>query len=140
MKTDLDFYHGGVIRSGFPNGDALAYMARCLICLETMPEFQFRRLEAQLDDAYGIGDEHITFNDFQAHKIYLLDPASVNDLVFIVSGYTEFEPEHGISFTVRNGIILCWDYEYRDDDPYCENNEAAYQKTNTELEVQNVEM
>ena len=67
-------------------------------------------------------------NYFEAFDIYIYEPQEEGDLAFMISGEADYEEEHGISFTIRNGILLDWSYALESRDPYDEALLARYER------------
>ena len=115
--NDLPVLRSGEIRKGeFPEDYAL----KCLKCLEEMPQKEWHRLERWLVETYGGEAEDFKMDHFRAHSIHIYEPQAEGDLAFMIDGGADYEEEHGISFTIRNGILLDWSYSGESGDPYDE--------------------
>ena len=129
FDADMDAYRDGVKFLGFSDSEAQAYLAKCMDCLDALPEKQIKKLERSLDDTYGGENlEAVSIAKFRPEEIHIFEPQVAGDVVFAVIGEAEFEPEHGISFTVRNGIIIDWGFANDFDDPYSSRNVERYEK------------
>ncbi len=126
--TDLNVCASGVKYHGFPGGTDV-YVDRCAAALDALSDRQIRMLERIFDDDYGVEEtpEATSIDAFRPETLHILEPRDENDLVFAVSGEADFEPEHGISFTVRNGLIIDTGFSYDFDDPYSEENLRRYE-------------
>ncbi len=131
FDADLTVYRTGVRRAELNEADISAYLAECLACLDSLPKTQIEKLERWFDGQYGVEEtpEITAIREFSPHSLYLADPAVPGDVVFVVSGEASFEPEHGISFTVRNGLVIDWGYSYDFEDPYSDDSRKKYDVT-----------
>jgi len=122
FDKDLEAYRAGTRYQDYSDADRLAYLASCIQCLDSLPQAQLKKLEQELEDAdyYGIWRAPVVLClHFHPDSIHIWEPQRAGDIVFTLSGKADFEPEHGISFTVRNGLILDWGFSYDFDNPYC---------------------
>lgn len=128
---ELEVCKSGVKYKGeFPD----CYIEQCIHVLDTLSPLQIRKLERSFDDDYGYDeDEPISVKQFEAETLHIMEPQTHGDVVFAVSGSADFEPEHGISFSVRNGIITGYGYSYDFDDPYSESNCKNYDIPNIDF-------
>ena len=128
FDADLEVHRSGVRRNGIPDADVDSYLAKCIACLDSLPKKEIERLERWFDGQYGVEEtpEITSIKEFSPLSLYLADPETPGDIVFVVSGEASFEPEHGISFTVRNGFVIDWGYSYDFEDPYSEMNREKY--------------
>lgn len=124
MFGELEVYKIGKKLTGeFPEG----YTEMCIHALDNLSPLQIKKLERYFNDYYrDCEDEPITLNQFRADALYIMEPREVGDIVFMVSGEADFEEEHGVSFIVRNGIIIDCGYAYDFDDPYSDENLKLY--------------
>lgn len=129
FNADLDTVKSGIRYSGFPNGDVYRYLDRCAKSLDSLSPLQMKRLERFFADNYGAPEApELTFlRSFKADTLHIFEPKENGDVVYVVSGTADFEPEHGISFTVRNGQIIAWGYSYDFDDVYSVENTQLYE-------------
>ena len=67
-------------------------------------------------------------NHFQAYDLNIYEPQEEGDLAFMISGEADYEEEHGISFTIRNGILLDWSYANESGEPYDDSLIARYER------------
>ena len=118
------FRCGRILKGEFPED----YAQKCLKSLEEMPQKEWHRLERWLVECYGGEPEQFKMNYFEAFDIYIYEPQEEGDLAFMISGEAEYEEEHGISFTIRNGILLDWSYALESRDPYDEALIARYER------------
>lgn len=117
FSNDLSVLRSGEIRKGeFPE----EYALKCLKCLEEMPQKEWHRLERWLVENYGGEAEDFKMDHFHAYSIHIYEPQAERDLAFIIDGGADYEEEHGISITIRNGILLDWSYSGESRDPYDE--------------------
>ncbi len=123
--ADLELRLCGKKRKGFPDD----YGERCLEDLDGLTERQLRKLERLFESEYGEGEEPgITrIETFRPDSLYMFEPEEEGDVVFALSGEAEFEPEHGISFTVRNGTVLNWAFASDIEEPYSRENRRKYE-------------
>lgn len=130
FAASLDAYKAGAKNHGFPNNDEAAYLARCIDSLDTMPEEEIRKVERYFRMIYGVTDTpyKVSIDNVKPNAIHIVEPAEEGDVVYVVSGDAEFEPEHGISFTVRNGLVIDMGYSYDFDDPYSKENIEKYKR------------
>ncbi|MBQ1410123.1 MAG: hypothetical protein IIY94_02430 [Oscillospiraceae bacterium] len=122
FDTDLKAYRIGARYQNYSDNDTSAYLASCIHCLDSLPQAQLEKLEQQLENAdyYGIWRAPVVLClHFHPDFIHIWEPQRAGDIVFTLSGKADFEPEHGISFTVRNGLILDWGFSYDFENPYC---------------------
>ncbi len=129
FDASLNVYKGGIRRNGFLDINADAYLTECMKDLDSLPDEQIRQLERLFDGDYGTEEtpEATSIAEFHPDTLYLMEPQNPGDIVYVVSGSASFEPEHGISFTVRNGLVIDWGYAYDFDDPYSEKCKARYE-------------
>ena len=123
--ADLRVHLCGRKETGFPAD----YDERCLEALDGLPELQLEKLERFLEREYGAGSDPDIFliGAFRPDTLFIIEPREEGDVVFAVSGEAGFEPEHGISFTVRNGIVLNWGFASDIEDPYSSENIRNYE-------------
>lgn len=125
FDKDLQVYRFGRIRKGeFPED----YARKCLKCLEAMPQKELRRLERWLLDNYGSESEELNLSHFDPYDLNIFEPQAEGDLAFMISGEADYEEEHGISFTIRNGIMLDWGYANESGDPYSDELLERYER------------
>ncbi len=115
--NDLSVLRSGEIRKGEFMEE---YALKCLKCLEEMPQKEWHRLERWLVENYGGEVEDFKMDHFHAYSIHIYEPQAEGDLAFIIDGGADYEEEHGISITIRNGILLDWSYSGESRDPYDE--------------------
>ena len=124
FDKDLLVFRCGRIRKGeFPEDYAL----KCLKCLEEMPQKEWHRLERLLAETYSGEPEDFSIDHFSAYGMYIYEPQAEGDLAFMIYGGADYEEEHGISFTIRNGILLDWGHSCESGDPYDEELLARYE-------------
>ena len=117
FDKDLLVFRGGEIRKGeFPDD----YAQKCLRSLEEMPLKEWHRLERVLMEVYDGEPEVFKIDHFSAYCIYIFEPLYEGDLAFVIDGGADYEEEHGISFTIRNGILLGWGHSCESGSPYDE--------------------
>lgn len=122
---DLEvFTTGRKIKGNFPE----YYEEQCADTLNSLSPRQIEKLERLFNINYGDIDEtrQLSIEDFTAYFLYIMEPQIEGDVVFAVSGDAFFEEEHGISFTVRNGIIVDLGYSYDFSDPYSKENSKRF--------------
>ncbi len=123
--SDLEIHLSGTKYMGFPKD----YSNSCLEMLDGLAERQLWKLERFFEREYGKAeDPYVTrIETFRPDSLYIMEPKEAGDVVFAVSGEAVFEPEHGISFTVRNGIVLDWAFASDIEDPYNSENIRNYE-------------
>ena len=125
FDKDLDVVRAGqIIKGEFPEDYAL----KCVKSLEQMQQKEWDRLERQIAENYNEEVEMVKINHFHASSIYIYEPLVEGDLAFIINGEADYEEEHGISFTIRNGIILDWSYYGESEEPYDEKLIKRYER------------
>ena len=112
------------IKGSFPDH----YEEQCTDTLNSLSPRQIEKLERFFDIYYGDTDDtrQLSIEDFNADYLYIMEPQIEGDVVFAVGGSAFFEEEHGISFTVRNGIIVDMGYSYDFSDPYSKENTKRF--------------
>lgn len=125
FDKDLNVFRCGRIQKGeFPEDYAL----NCLKSLEEMPQKEWHRMERWLVESNGGELEDLKINHFKPHDLYIYEPQTEGDHAFMISGGADYEEEHGISFTIRNGILLDWNYANESGDPYDDVLIARYER------------
>ena len=115
FKADLMVYRGGVkVLDNITD----AYIQRCKNDLDQLAQSELEKLKRWTNESYCESEEIDFFAEFQPFRIYVFEPKKEEDLVYSVRGEADFEEEHGISFTVRNGKLLSMDYAMDGSDPY----------------------
>ncbi len=110
--ADLAVYKSGMKLKGiFPEG----YVNTCVRTLDQgIAPGEWERLERWLKEGY-LRDEKEradALSRFRAKALYVFEPMAVGEVAFVVTGSLDFEAakERGLSYTVRNGLILNWGY------------------------------
>ncbi|MBQ0000455.1 MAG: hypothetical protein KBT01_02800 [Clostridiales bacterium] len=105
------------------------YIRQCMENMEHLSELQLRRLRRWLNDMYGSDEETgDLLSQFRAYSLEVMDPKVEGDIVYVVSGEADFEPEHGISFSVRNGVIVEQGYAFDFPDLYDDEHLEKYER------------
>ena len=114
------------------------YVDKCIEALKNLSEIQIDKLRRRFDGIYGDieRDKDIValFYSGDDLTLYIMDPKEEGDVVFTMSGGTAIDPEHGLSFLVRNGRIVCFGYGYEIDDIYTEENIRKYNELVDEID------
>ncbi|MBR4733376.1 MAG: hypothetical protein IK081_11480 [Lachnospiraceae bacterium] len=110
--AELGVYKSGMkLKGTFPEG----YVDKCVKMLDQgIAPGEWERLERWLKEGY-LRDEKEkadVLSRFTAKALYAFEPMTEGDVAFVVAGSLDFEAakEHGLSYTVRNGLILNWGY------------------------------
>ncbi|MBO6240510.1 MAG: hypothetical protein J6O61_06660 [Butyrivibrio sp.] len=132
FDADLEVRKYG--RNQFPEDYAL----KCVKSLEQMPQKEWKRLERRILSIYDVDEEMVNIKNFRAFEIDLYEPESEGDIAFAINGGTDYEPEHGVSFTVRNGIILGWGHSMESGDPYDDELSKRYEILTSGIDFESV--
>ncbi len=125
---------GPVIKGVFPEDYAL----KCLRCLDNMSQKEWHRYERWIMDNYGVEADEAKINRFRPFLIEMYEPQYDGDIAFVIEGGADYEDEHGISFTVRNGIMLDWGYAMESREPYDEKLIKRYEMYTGEIDFENL--
>lgn len=115
------------------------YIKKCLDDLNSINDYQFSRLDRCISDEYGDSLAGKVMEQFRPYSIYIFEPQADGDTVYAICGEADFEPEHGISFYVRNGIIFGFGYGYDLDDIYSSENVSDYETASNNIEFESIE-
>lgn len=123
FNTSLEVYKYGEKKQNNITED---YIRRCISDLDSIDTKQLERLDRWISDVYGEELRGQVLSHFRPQTVYVMEPQG-NDVVYAVSGGADFEEEHGISFSVRNGIIFDHGYSYDFDGFYESDCVAKYE-------------
>lgn len=126
----IDVRRAGPIYTGNITAE---YVNKCIEALKNLSEIQINKLRRWFGGIYGNTEENkdieYLFYSENNLTLYVMDPKEEGDVVFTMSGGTAIDPEHGLSFSVRNGCIVCFGYSYEFDDLYSEENIRKYNES-----------
>ena len=111
-----------------------AQIRRCVQMLEEMDEAQFARLDRWVSDTYGDSLAGSVMREFSPSDLYVCEPQEAGDAACCVCGEAEFEPEHGFSFSVRNGILYEWGYGFDFEEPYSGASRRAWEQAACDID------
>lgn len=125
------------------NGNITAeYVDKCIEALKNLSAIQIDKLRRRYDGIYGDieGDKDIEslFYSGDDLTLYVMEPKEEGDVVFTMAGGTAIDPEHGLSFSVRNGRIVWFGYAYEIDDFYTEENIRKYNELVDEIDYTSI--
>ncbi|MBP3808531.1 MAG: hypothetical protein ILA13_09115 [Eubacterium sp.] len=136
FDTDLEVYRfGRKIKGEFPEDYAL----KCVQSFSQMSQEQWNRMKRWLMEFYDVNAEEISVNHFHPYDIYIFEPQSEGDLAFIINGGSDYEEEHGISFTIRNGVLLDWSYAGESHEPYDEEMIERYERFTCGIDYESID-
>lgn len=117
-----------VYRQGIRNKDNISdeYIQKCVEDFDTMAYSQLERFDRWFSDDYGDDYRGCVMDFFFPSTIHIFEPLNEGDLVYVIDGGYELDPEHGICFYVRNGTIYHYGYAYDFEDPYFDDMERKY--------------
>lgn len=126
LNADLKAYRTGIVSHGFSEGEE-AYLTRCMENLESLSDQELNRFGRLVGGTYDdYSENEMYLREFKPYSIHVFEPKNEGDVAYAVSGEADYEPEHGISFTVRNGTIVDWGYSYDFEDVYNPELEERY--------------
>lgn len=118
------------------------YVDRCIESLEKLSNIQLDRFLRWLGGIYGDietgKDVKGLFRDEDDLTLYVMDPKEEGDVVYSVAGGCELDPEHGVSFSVRNGRIVVFGYAYDFEDLYTDENIQKYNELVEEIDYTSI--
>ena len=135
FDKDLEVERAGrIIKGVFPDD----YARKCVKCLDNMSQKEWHRLERWIMDNYGVEASEAKIDKFGAYSISIYEPEYDGDLAFIINGGADYEEEHGVSITIRNGILLDWGYYMESREPYDEELVKRYEMYTGEIDFENL--
>lgn len=123
INGNLTVYRQGISDNNIIDDD---YIQKCVEDFDTISDSQFERFDRWFSDDSGDDYRGHVMDFFFPSAIHVFEPRNEGDLVYVIDGGYELDPEHGICFYVRNGNIYHYGYAYDFEDPYSDDMEREY--------------
>lgn len=108
LKTELDIYFYGVKKKNITD----EYVEKCINDLESISEYQFERIDKYVSNEYGDSLSGKVMSVFRPYSMFIFESDNQEDVMYVISGESDFEEEHGFSLYVRNGVVFKFGYGY----------------------------
>lgn len=107
---------------------------RCCEMLNNLSEKEYSKLKRIISNDYENDEFKIDFEKMFQPKTVHIFKANENDVYCFVSGEAEFECEHGIGFSILNGIVLSVGYAADLCTPYSRKEKDLYALGNNDID------
>ena len=126
FNADLDIYTY--------EGHTEEHIKKCSDTLNNLSVKELNRLKRRIESIFEKNDKKIDFEKmFRPTRICIYESRN-DDVYFYVDGEAEFEGEHGIGFTILNGIVLDVGYAFDNNPPYSRRDMDLYELGNNDID------
>ncbi len=126
FNADLDVYAY--------EGNTAEQVQKCCDALNNLSEKEINKLKCKIESLFANNDGRIVFEKMFRPTSVCIYESRNDDVYFAIDGGAEFEEEHGIGFTILNGIVLDVVYAHDHNPPYSRRDMDLYELGNNDID------